>query len=742
MTEVSGAIASVIYQNEGNGFAIIRLSLSDDKGDVKALGTMPGAKKGMLCALEGKYETDPKFGEQFRFSSFKEKEPQDKFGIEAFLSSGIISGIGPKTAGLIVKSFGEDSLKVIEDEPEKLLEISGIGDKTLVKIVESYAEHREIAEITLYFAKYEIDRSAVMKLYKKYGAETIEKVRENPYRLVSEVEGIGFKTADYIAQNLGLLFDSGDRIKAGIIYVLQNAATGQGHTYLPEAELTEALIELLDVSSENIEDELLAMVLEGKIDKRSLSGVEAVFLSEYFIAEKKIANDLLRLMNADVRHVNADTESLIASMEDAKGIVLSELQKIAVRNSLTSPVFVLTGGPGTGKTTITGAVLDILHSVDFEVAIAAPTGRAAKRIAESTGYDAKTIHRLLEYTVTPGTDRMYFGRDSSCPLEVDAVVVDEASMIDVLLMKALLDAMPSGARLILVGDADQLPPVGAGNVLKDMLSSERVDFENLEEIYRQAEESMIVVNAHRINHGEAPLTDREDSNFFLYRKDTAEEALPTILDLAKTRLPKYLELSGKGAMQRIQVITPVKAGPLGTVNLNVNLQESLNPQDGTKVEIKYGNRIFREGDKVMQMKNDYYLLWTDTKSFEEGEGIFNGDIGFVESIDADYSVVNVIFDGSRRVSYNSENIANLEHAFAITVHKSQGSEFSAIVMPVMSIPPMLATRNLIYTAITRGKELDVLVGSERSMMRMIENDSSGNRYSALGDFLSENLSGF
>jgi exodeoxyribonuclease V alpha subunit len=695
----------------------------------------------MLCTLDGKYETDPKFGEQFRFFSFTEKQPKDKFGIEAFLSSGIISGIGPKTAGLIVKKYGEESLRIIENEPEKLLEISGIGEKTLVKIVESYAEHREIAEITLYFANYEIDRAAVMKLYRKYGSETIEKVRENPYRLVEEVDGIGFKTADHIAQNMDLLFDADDRIKAGMVYVLGNAANNQGHTYLPEAELIENLIALLDVSTEAIEDQILAMILEGKIEKCKVQGVDAIFLVEYYMAEKHIANGLMRLMNSDVKHVNADTESLIGSMESSKGIALSELQKRAVLNSLTNPVFVLTGGPGTGKTTITGAVLDILHSVGFEVAVAAPTGRAAKRISESTGYDAKTIHRLLEYTVIEGSDRMFFGRDSSCPLEIDAVVIDEASMIDAILMRALLDAMPSGARLILVGDADQLPPVGAGNVLKDILTSESVDFENLTEIYRQAEESMIVVNAHRINHGEAPVVDREDSNFFLYKKDTAEEALPTILDLVKSRLPKYLELTADEAMQRIQVISPVKAGPLGTVNLNSNLQSALNPQDGSKIEIKYGNKIFREGDKVMQMKNDYRLSWTDIRSFEEGEGVFNGDIGFVDTIDEEDSIVSVIFDGTRRVSYNLENIANVEHAFAITVHKSQGSEFSAIVMPMMHVPPMLSTRNLIYTAITRGKDLDVLVGSEKSMMRMIENDSSGNRYSALAEFLHENLSG-
>jgi exodeoxyribonuclease V alpha subunit len=453
------------------------------------------------------------------------------------------------------------------------------------------------------------------------------------------------------------------------------------------------------------------------------------------MAEKAVSNDLKRLSNAELKPVRADIRGLIEGVETHKGITLSPEQKKAVASSLSSGVFVITGGPGTGKTTIIQAVADVLTSCGFEIAVAAPTGRASKRITEATGYEAKTIHRLLEYSSDPDGEKPYFGRDSMNPLEIDALILDEASMIDVVLMAALLDALTSGVRLIIVGDADQLPPVGAGNVLKDILSSDRIDYVRLKDIYRQAGESLIVTNAHNINRGEMPVTNKDDGNFFLYKRSDEESVCKTIKELCSERLPVYLGSEKGSALMDIQVVTPVKNRRLGTFNLNAELQKTLNPPSADKRERPHGRRVFREGDKVMQMKNDYGLSWVDKNTLEKGEGVFNGDIGFIQSIDDDNGIVSVLYDESRLVRYDIDGLDNLELAYAITVHKSQGSEYPCVVMPMMFVPPLLATRNLLYTAVTRGKELVVLVGSEERLRPMVENAGTENRYSALDEFL-------
>jgi exodeoxyribonuclease V alpha subunit len=493
---------------------------------------------------------------------------------------------------------------------------------------------------------------------------------------------------------------------------------------------------MLGVMGEEIEEAALYLELGGNIRREKLqNGVTAWFLSSLYLAEKSVANNLRRLGSADLKPVRADIERLIEGMESNKGIALSPEQKAAVETSLSNGVFVITGGPGTGKTTIIQAVADILASCGFELAIAAPTGRAAKRITEATGYVAKTIHRLLEYSSDPESERLYFGRDSMNPLEIDALIVDEASMIDVILMAALLDALPSGVRLIIVGDADQLPPVGAGNVLKDIINSERIDFARLTEIYRQAGESLIVTNAHSINRGEMPETNKQDGNFFLYKKNDEESACRTIIELCAGRLPAYLGTEQGSALLDIQVVTPVKSRRLGTINLNEELQAALNPPGDGKMERPHGRRVFREGDKVMQMKNDYSLSWVDIDTLEKGEGVFNGDIGFIRNISEDEGIVSVLYDGAHLVRYDVDGLENLELAYAITVHKSQGSEYPCVVMPMMFVPPALATRNLLYTAVTRGRELVVLVGSEDRLRMMVENTGSESRCSALDEFL-------
>jgi len=736
MAELLCTVERVVFQNDDNGFTVIDVKAGRQKA--RAVGTMPDVRAGMSLTLRGGYEMNGRFGEQFSVKDYETADPTDERGIEEFLGSGVIAGIGPKTAAAIVRKFGEETFDVIENEPEKLIQIHGIGRKKLDVIITSYAEHKEVTDTILHFVRLGVSRAAAMRLYKKYGAGAPSIVNEDPYRLVSEVEGLDFKTADLIAERLGLAGNNEKRISAGIRYILSRAVS-DGNTCLPAEAAIESARALLDVMGEEIEDAAFYMELGGEIQREKLSSGEYWFLSSFYLAEKGVANDLARLAGADLKPARADVSRLIAATEERKRIELSSEQKNAIIDSLSSGVFVITGGPGTGKTTIISAVADILTSCEFTIAIAAPTGRAAKRITEATGYEAKTIHRLLEYSSDPEGERLYFGRDSMNPLEVDALIVDEASMIDIILMSALLDALPSGVRLIIVGDADQLPPVGAGNVLRDILTSERVGFSRLTEIYRQAAESLIVTNAHRVNCGEMPVTNAEDGNFFLYKKSDEESVCKTIKELCTERLPAYLGVKDEAVLMDIQVVTPVKNRRLGTVSLNEELQAALNPPSQNKKEQGHGRRLFREGDKVMQMKNDYSLSWVDADTLEKGEGIFNGDIGFIQSISENDGIISVLYDGARLVRYDADGLENLELAYAITVHKSQGSEYPCVVMPMMFVPPMLATRNLLYTAVTRGKELVVLVGSEERLRFMVENTGAEGRYSALADFLTAQI---
>lgn len=726
MYEKKGIIADIIFHNDKNGYTIAVFETEDEQ--FTAVGSIAECTKGMSLILRGKFIVHQTYGEQFAFSEYEEIVPESVHGIEEFLASGTLKGIGPKTAAAIVNKFGTDTFRIMEEEPKKLAQISGIGIKKASAIGEAFALHREFAKITMYFQKYGISPEYSVKLYKVYGSQTIRIIEENPYVMIDDIFGIGFRKADAIAVKMGISLEDPFRIKSGIKYAL-GYYIGEGNTYCPQKELCEKTAQLLDISSGTVYDCLTEMAFAGDIVMETSEGRINVYTAAYYMAEQNITGNLMAINTAPLKPVNSDIASLIKITENNTGISLSESQKYAVETSIQNGVSVITGGPGTGKTTIINTIINVLNSSGLTTAIAAPTGRAAKRITETSGYDAVTVHRLLDYSYSESEDSMSFGKDASNPLDYDAVIIDEASMIDLMLMNGLVSAVKPGTRLIMVGDADQLPSVGAGNVLRDIIESEYIYSIKLTEIFRQAKESLIVVNAHKINRGEYPDYNERDKEFFLMHRKTEKEMLSLIKDLCARRLPNYY--TRLEPLKDIQVLTPVRKGLLGTINLNKQLQEILNPPQSGLEEKSFGERLFREGDKVMQIKNNYQLKWKNTDDFTEGEGIFNGDVGFVRSIDKEYGTVTVIFDDKRAVSYDFSQLDELELAYAVTVHKSQGSEFPVIVMPISWFPPVLATRNLLYTAVTRGKSAVVLVGSEDKLNAMIDNNRIAARYSGL-----------
>ena len=725
--EKQGTIAEIIFHNEENGYTVAVFETEIEAFTI--VGNLPSAAAGRSYTVRGEFTVHPSYGEQFSVREFEEMMPTTKDGIREFLASGAMKGIGRKTAAAIVSKFGTDTLRVIEEEPQRLTEISGIGSKTAEKIASAFSQQREFANITMYLQQFGITANYAMKLYQVYGADTIREIEENPYKLVEDVFGIGFKKADKIAARMGIAQNDPHRIMSGIRFTLAYFA-GEGNTYLPENVLCEKAGQLLDVAIELIREILTEMAFTGDIHMESIDGRLAVFLMPYYMAEQNVCKCLASISSAQLKPLQGDMQSLISRTENSTGIFLSENQKHAVITSLNMGVSVITGGPGTGKTTIINTMISLLEASGLKTAIAAPTGRAAKRITETSGHYASTIHRLLEYYFSESENMMRFGRTREDPLEYDAVIVDEASMIDLLLMNGLVSAIRPGTRLIIVGDADQLPSVGAGNVLRDIIDSEYIYCTKLTEIFRQAKESMIVVNAHRINNGEYPSCNDKDKDFFLLRRSSEKEMLSTIKQLCLSRLPDfYTDIS---ATADIQILTPVRKGLLGSINLNRELQEVLNPPNPGAEEKTFGERIFREGDKVMQIKNNYQLKWKNLEDFTEGEGIFNGDVGFIHKVDREFNEITVIYDDVKYVTYNFNQLDELELAYAVTVHKSQGSEFPIIIMPVSWFPPMLATRNLLYTAVTRGKRAVVLVGSENKLQAMVDNNRISERFSGLG----------
>ncbi|MEA4921879.1 MAG: ATP-dependent RecD-like DNA helicase [Eubacteriaceae bacterium] len=730
MTEKQGTVTDVIYHNRGNGYTVAVVETEEE--EFTAVGFLPSCDEGRSYVFRGEFTVDKKYGEQFAFRESEEVMPSDEAGMIGFLSSGVLKGIGPKAARAIVKKFGEDTFKIIEEEPGKLTRVSGIGEKKAAAISEAYIKNMEFAKVSMFFQKYNISAAQSLKLYKAYGAFAVDIVKTDPYQLANDIDGIGFQKADAIAMKMGIDKESEERIRGGIKFMLWHY-TNQGNTCCPETEFCEETGRMLEVSRDLVAENLIPAAFEGEIKIENIQGRRMVYLFSYYAAEQSVAKNIAKLNSFALTPLGSDADGLISQTEKETGITFSGEQKEAIKSSLSNGVSVITGGPGTGKTTIINGIIKILTQNGLKVSVAAPTGRAAKRITETTGYPASTIHRLLEYYFSEGEGIMRFGKTEEDPLDCDAVIVDEASMIDLMLMDGLCSAVRIGTRLIIVGDADQLPSVGAGNVLRDIIDSEYVYSVRLKEIFRQAEESLIVVNAHRINGGEYPACNEDGKDFFMMRRGKVPEMVDTILELCGKRLPAYYEQCDP--VKDIQVLTPRRQGPLGCGELNKRLQETLNPPAPELAEKTYGDKLFREGDKVMQIKNNYSMKWKKAGEFTEGEGVFNGDVGFIETINKEHGEITVVYDEDKYVTYNNDDLDELEVAYAVTVHKSQGSEFPIMVMPVSWFPPVLATRNLLYTAVTRGKEAVVLVGSENRLHDMVDNNSITERYSGLAERL-------
>ncbi|MDD2649160.1 MAG: ATP-dependent RecD-like DNA helicase [Eubacteriales bacterium] len=722
---VECTVDDTIFRNEENGYTVLTVRAGRER--LTCVGSLPPLFAGEQVVMEGEYIEHPQYGRQLKVASCEVLKPSTLLGVERYLASGLIKGVGPATAKLIVKKFGMDTLDILSMYPDRLAEIPKIGAKRAAVIAASYHEQLSARQAMVFLQSYGVPSSLAVKISKIYGDNTQRFVRENPYRLVTDIDGVGFRTADRIAFSLGLAPDSSYRLMAGLSYALSEAGNSSGHTYLPMDELLRQAARLLLQDVEMLIPCLQdAMINKTMIGERTGEGM-LVYLPQYYSAETEVARRMRELLNTRVATRGFD-ERDVRAFETASGINFSPTQRAAVLHGAENSAAIITGGPGTGKTTLIKCLLTLL-SRDGDVLLCAPTGRAAKRMTESTGAEAKTIHRLLEYTGEDGA----FSKTTDNPLKAVCVIVDETSMVDIFLMRSLLRAIEPGTRLILVGDADQLPSVGAGNVLRDLLDSGAVPSVRLTEIFRQDENSMIVLNAHRINSGEMPELNRPHSDFFFERVAAPSQAAQTIVELCRSRLPKYLGLSD--SVRSIQVLAPAKKGDCGVYALNSLLQEALNPYTFGKKQLISGETVLRVGDKVMQTKNDYQLAWK--RGGEEGLGVFNGDMGFITDIDTEDRIVTVRFDDDREVIYEDQSREALEIAYCISVHKSQGSEFPVVVLPVTGGPPMLLCRNLFYTALTRAKSFVVLVGREDVIASMVKNDHITQRYSRLAQRLSD-----
>lgn len=726
MITIEGTIEEIIFSNEVNGYTVCEIR--KDKDVITAVGFMPFVNAGEVLKICGRWVTHPDYGEQFKVEMYEKMLPKTTEAIEKYLSSGLIKGVGPATAKKIVKRFGEETIEIIQHYPQKLAEIKGINLEKAKKIGQVFEEQRELRDVVLFFQEYGISPIYSAKIYRTFGSNTIEQIKENPYRLSDEIFGISFKTADRIAKSLGIDPDSKYRISSGVKYVLSRAAV-DGHTFVDEERLKEYTSQLLGVGIDNIEDVLISLVLKKAVYVEKEEDISKVYLSAFYNAELGACRKLLELSNIKFSGNLDDFEERIKEVQTKEGIILAHKQKEAIKEALINGVLVITGGPGTGKTTIIKSIIALLEAEGYEFALAAPTGRAAKRMSEATGYEAKTIHRLLEIGYTADEEELVFARTEANPLEADVIIIDEMSMVDIILMNHLLKAIPVGARLILVGDVDQLPSVGPGNVLRDIIKSEVIKTVKLSEVFRQAEESMIVVNAHKINRGEKPILNNRDKDFFFVSRSSYNDTVRTIVDLCQRRIP---DAYGFDPMKHIQVLTPMRKGPVGVGSLNIELQKTLNPESKNKRQKVFRDYIFREGDRVMQIKNNYNLKWEKPKdSRQSGTGVFNGDMGIIQEIDNEDQRVLVCFDDERLVEYDFTILDELEPAFAVTIHKSQGSEFPVVILPVFPGPKVLMTRNLLYTAITRAREMVILVGARDFLDEMIENDRETKRNSDL-----------
>ncbi len=731
--KLTGTVTEVIYFNKENGYSIFDL-LTEEKEIVTCTGTLPFVNPGESLTVMGGWHHHPSYGKQLKLTGFVRPTPSGEAEILGFLASGIIPGVRRATAEKLVSKFGADTLRVIADAPERLAEIKGITEKRAFEIHNAYLESQDLEQLIMFMQKHGIATGHAMRLYELFGGRAVERIEKNPYLLCEYVRGISFRVADGVAKSLGILPDDENRIRSGVKHTLTYGAFSGGHTYLPRTLLVSTAAQLLYADELLIENAVVSLLASGELISDVIDGTEGIFLPVFYQAEYRLGKKLLA-MAAEGKKVSPKAlqaaEREISELEMEQGIELAPLQREAVMTGLTSGLSVITGGPGTGKTTAIRFLIAAFRGRKKKIALCAPTGRAAKRMSQLAGYEAKTIHRLLEVGYADDDDIMReFSKNAEDPLSEDVIIVDEASMADVLLLSALTEAMRPETQLILVGDSDQLPPVGAGNALKDVIASKKAPVVRLDTVFRQAEESMIVQNAHRINRGEIPVYNQKDKDFFFVSAPDAETICKQLTNLLGDRLPKAY---GFDALRDIQVISPMKKTTAGVIHLNQLLQETLNPAGKEKRERAMALRTFREGDKVMQVKNNYDLPWTSVDNKQEGVGVYNGDMGVIEDIDSES--VTVVFDGERRVSYKPAMLEELEHAYAVTVHKSQGSEFPAVVMPVFHGVPRLMTRNLLYTAVTRATRLVVLVGQKSAVETMIDNNYEEKRYSALPSFL-------
>ncbi|MFZ5353336.1 MAG: ATP-dependent RecD-like DNA helicase [Bacillota bacterium] len=726
MDELQGIISEIVFRNDQNGYTV--LELEGDREVFTVVGYFSYINLGERIKALGKWVQHPDYGKQFKVETYSTVTPSTLNGIEKYLASGLISGIGPHTAKKMVERFGLDTLDIIQYNPDRLTEIDGIGEKKAQKIFEAFQEQKELKDIMMFLEQYGIGSTYAVRIYKHYGTNTISEIKENPYKLADDIFGIGFKMADRVAISMGVSHDSEYRLASGTRFVL-NDFHANGHTYVPENELTSAAASLMGVSERLISEVIIKLFIDKKLVVEQLGDIRAVYSVPFFKAEAGVTRRLLQLVNGRVPQINVDIDDEIAKIEKEENISLAENQKLAVKEAVRQGILVITGGPGTGKTTTIRTIIRLFEKSSLNILLAAPTGRAAKRMQEAAGRDAKTIHRMLEYGFGEEDEEMFFQKNEDSPLECDVIIVDELSMIDILLMNNLLKAVADGTRVVLVGDVDQLPSVGPGNVLRDIIESNIVPVVRLNEIFRQAEESMIVVNAHKINKGELPVLNAKDKDFFFIRQEEQEDIVNTIISLCTERLPNF---SGLSFFDGIQVLSPMKKGTCGIINLNNRLQSVLNPPDKNKAEKPYRDMIYRVGDKVLQTKNNYKMKWQSIFDLDkEGEGIFNGDMGIIINIDNEEQFVEVVFDNEKLVRYDFAILDELELAYALTVHKSQGSEFPILVMPITFGPPMLLTRNLLYTALTRAKQLVVMVGKEKYISQMVQNNYITKRYSGL-----------
>lgn len=730
---VTGYIDHVIFRNEDNGYTVMVLKGMEEERELTCVGTFPAITQGAAIEASGNYTTHPVYGKQFQIASYVEKMPEDALAMERYLGSGAIKGIGAALAARIVRRFGDDTMRIVEEEPERLAEIKGISEKKAMEIAEQMTEKADMRRAMIFLQKYGISLNLGAKIYQKYGQTVYGVLQENPYRLAEDISGVGFRIADEIASRIGIHTDSDYRIRSGMLYTLLQAS-GEGHIYLPKEELFSRASGLLGVDSSYMEKHLMDMVVDRKLILKETEDGAVVYPTRYYYLELNSARMLCEL-NILCPEDEEMMEKRINRIEKETGTRLDEMQKQAVAAAASHGLFILTGGPGTGKTTTINAIIRYFEEEGAELRLAAPTGRAAKRMTEATGYEAQTIHRLLELNGMPEEEQegraVHFDRNSENPLEADVIIIDEMSMVDIALMHSLLLAVTAGARLILVGDENQLPSVGPGNVLRDIIRSGCFPVVELKKIFRQASESDIVVNAHKINRGEQVTINNKSRDFFFLKRYDADIIIRVVIALIQEKLPRYVDAKP----YEIQVLTPMRKGLLGVERLNQILQRYLNPPDEKKKEKEIGQRLFREGDKVMQVKNNYQLEWEILGRYkipvDKGVGVFNGDTGIMTEINEFAETATVEFEDGRQAEYSFKQLEELELAYAVTIHKSQGSEYPAVILPILSGPRMLMNRNLLYTAVTRARKCVTVVGSETTFAEMIRNEKQQQRYSSL-----------